>query len=114
MAENYKNIKEIKKKYGDNIFRMAISHLYETGIKAIQDVDVEPICKKIIDETPESAIMTGELQADILRCAAELSKLPLWDVLRFVQTDIKIFGATVHPGVIVEFRRYNAGKYVLT
>lgn len=110
MAENYKNIKDIQKKYGENIFRMAITHLFETGVKALQDVDVEPICKKIIDETPESAIMTGELQADILRCAAELAKLSLWDVLRFVQTDVQIYGATVHPGVIIEFRRIDDEK----
>lgn len=114
MAENYKNIKDIQKKYGENIFRMAITHLYETGAKAIQEVDIEKECKKIIDETPESAIMTGELQADILRCAAELSKLPLWDVLRFVQTDIQIYGATVHPGVIIEFRRNASGKEIFT
>ncbi len=114
MDKNYEVIKAIQKKYSESIFMMAITHLFETGINLIKEADIEKECKKIIEETPECAIMTGELQADILRCAAELAIIPLWDVLRFIKTDVGIYGATVHPGIIIEFRRNTTDKEILT
>ena len=98
-------IKAIEKKYGEHTFRMSITHLLGAGHSNFENVDVEKACKDLIENTPANYIMTGELRAEIMRCSVELSKIPLWDILRYIQTDIKIDGATVHPGLFITFRR---------
>ena len=98
-------IKATQMKYGEHTFRLSITHLLGTGHSNFENVDVEKVCKNFIENTPDNYIMTGELRAEILRCSVELSKIPLWDILRFIQTDIQIDGATVHPGLFIAFRR---------
>lgn len=107
-----KTVKEIQRKYGEQIFRMAITHLFDVGVKHLKNADVEKTCQEILKTTPKNSILTPELSADILRCSVELAKISIWDLLKFVKTDIEISGATVHPGIVIEFRQNALGDLI--
>ena len=79
-----KELKEIQEKYGEDIFRLAITHLIHVGIEQFSKTDIDVLCEKALRETPESAVMTGEYQADILRCAHAICKYSVDDLLRSV------------------------------
>ena len=68
----------------------------------------------MIKTTPENSIMTGEFRADVLRCSVELAKEPLWEVLKYIQTNIGIDGVTVHPGIVLNFRRNACMEEIMT
>ena len=116
MEKNAMNntIKEIQRKYGEHVFRMAITHLFDIGVKHLKDADVEQTCQEILETMPKNSILTPELSADILRCSVEIAKLPIWDVLKFIKTDIEISGAVVHSGIIIEFRQNALGDLIFS
>lgn len=96
-------IREISKKHGENVFRMALSHMVAVGADCLHNINVEEAVKEILASDEPAALITPQMQAAILRCAWELAQQDLWDILAFVQTDIGIQGISVHPGVIVDF-----------
>ena len=106
-------IKQIYNKYGDFVFNCAVPHLMDLGARTLKQMDVEVQCQKLIASTPDRAIVSGEVQADILRCAAELAQLKMNDVLRFVQTDMRFHGTKIHPGRVVCFVRKKTGARIL-
>lgn len=106
-------ITQIYNKYGDFVFNSAVPHLIDLGARTLQKMDVEAQCKKVIETTPDQAIVSGDVQADILRCAAELAQLKVNDILRFVQTDMRFIGTKIHPGRVISFVRKNTGARIL-
>lgn len=109
-----KKINEICRKYGEHIFRMAITHLMQIGVDNLKDADVEAVCQKMMKETPENYIMTPEFRCNILKCSVELAQIPVWDILKYIQTDIGIDGITVHPGIIVNFKQNATCRELMT
>lgn len=107
-------IRQIYNKYGDFVFNCAVPHLMDVGARNLQKMDLEAQCRKLIETTPAQAIVSGEVQADILRCSAELAQLKMNDILRFVQTDMRFFGTKIHPGRVVCFVRKKTGARILT
>ncbi len=107
-------IRELYQKYGEYCFRLALSFLFDTGMKNIKEEDIDKECEKIIKGTPANSFISGEMQADIYRCAHALSEMTVWDILKYVRTDLEIDGAVVHPGMIVEFRNNVNGKGIMT
>ena len=103
-------LRELYQKYGDYVFRLALCVLFYNGMKNIKESELEKECMTIIKSTPENSLVTGEMQANIYHCAYDLSEMTVWDILKFVRTDIEIDGAIVHPGMIVEFRQSANGK----
>lgn len=117
----YQNIKKIEKTYTQPVFRFALSHLFNVGAdrllntfyakddtgngSVLNETALEEECKKIIAETPSTSLMTGSLLADVLRCAVMLAKYDVWELFKFIQTDIGISGVNVHPGTYMTFRR---------
>lgn len=101
-------IKELYKKYGDIVFRMALSHLCHVGVDRIKDVNIEESVKEVL-ASPNNTLIDNKLQAEILKCAYALAQLSLWDILAFVKTDVEISGVTVHPGIIVDFHNKSTG-----
>ena len=107
-------IMQIYNMYGDFVFNCAVLHLMDLGSRTLKNMDIEAQCKKLIETTPDQAIVSGEVQADILRCSAELAQLKMNDILRFVQTDMRFFGTKIHPGRVVCFVRKKTGARILT
>lgn len=114
---NIQPIRDICKKYGETVLRMSLSHMVAVGSDRLRNANVEEAVKVILASDSQNALITPQMQAEILRCACELAQQDLWDILGFVQTDIGIQGVVTHPGVIVDFydglsgRRY--GTFVL-
>lgn len=109
-----KKIKEIWKKYNDYVFRLAVTHLFSVGIENLKNINIDVVAKECIENTPDNYPMTGEFRAQLMRCAYELAQLPMWDILKFVQTEIKIDNTTVHPNVFVQFRSASTNEEYLS
>ena len=106
-------IMQIYNKYGDFVFNCAVPHLMDMGARTLQKMDIEAQCQKVIETTPDQSIVSGDVQADILRCSAELAQLKMSDILRFVQTDMRFVGTKIHPGRVVSFVKKETGKRIL-
>lgn len=106
-------ITQIYNKYGDFVFNCAVPHLMDMGARTLKQMDIEAQCQKLIANTPDCAIVSGEMQADIIRCSAELAQLRMNDILRFVQTDMRFHGTKIHPGRVVCFVRKKTGARIL-
>ena len=89
-------IKVIREKYGELMLRMAIDHVIGVGINNLKNVNADEVCAQILRETPANAIMTPEFSAELMRCAIELSRVSIGDILKYIQTDMKYDGITVH------------------
>ncbi len=107
-------IRELHQKYGEYVFRLALSVFFDIGMKNIKRHEIDKECEKIVQSTPKNALVTGEMQANIYRCAYELSKMTVWDILKYVRTDLEIEGAIVHPGMIVQFRQSANDREIMT
>lgn len=109
-----KQIAEIRKKYGEPMLRMAIDHVISVGTNNLKNVNADKVCAQILKETPENSIMTPEFSAELMRCAIELAQVPVGDILKYIQTDMRYDGVTVHPGIIVRFRQNATCHNIMT
>ena len=109
-----KQIAEIRKKYGEPMLRMAIDHVISVGTNNLKNVIADKVCAQILKETPENSIMTPEFSAELMRCAIELAQVPVGDILKYIQTDMRYDGVTVHPGIIVRFRQNATCHHIMT
>lgn len=109
-----KQIAEIRKKYGEPMLRMAIDHVISVGTNNLKNVNADKVCAQILKETPENSIMTPEFSAELMRCAIELAQVPVGDILKYIQTDMRYDGVTVHPGIIVRFRQNATCHHIMT
>ena len=87
-----KQIAEIRKKYGEPMLRMAIDHVISVGTNNLKNVNADKVCAQILKETPENSIMTPEFSAELMRCAIELAQVPVGDILKYIQTDMRYDG----------------------
>lgn len=89
----YRAIENIRNKHGDLLFRAGLTHLVDTGARnLLNDEAVQATIKQIREETPDNSVMTAEFMEEIVNCAAELATIEIWDVLRYVKTDLEISG----------------------
>ena len=101
MADNVKAIQALENKYGLVLFRMALTHLVDVGLRHLTDEYVEESLKQIIAKDEEIKanggfpIMTIGFQSDIVHCAAELARFPVWDLFLYVKKHIHIDERTV-------------------
>ena len=107
-------IKAIREKYGGLMLRMAIDHVIGVGINNLKNVNADEVCAQILKETPANSIMTPEFSAELMRCAIELSRVSIGDILKYIQTDMRYDGVTVHPGIIVRFRQNATCHQIMT
>lgn len=107
-------IKQIYDKYGDFVFNCAVPHLMDLGVRNLKQMDIEAQCQELVTTTSDRAFVSGDMQADILRCAAELAQVEINDILRFVQTDMRFMGTKIHPGRVVSFVRKKTSARILT
>lgn len=108
-------IKSIYQKYGDLVFSLAVPHLLDCGRTNLNRMDVEKEVAKILATYPNSdndpaPMVSTELKAEVLRCAAELAGVDTIEILKYIQTDMRFRGVNVHPGNIVFFKDRQTGK----
>lgn len=71
------------------LFRMAISHLMDVGIRHLTDENVEYTCKEIMKQDDSNSFMTNEFQCEIVRNAAKIAKIEHTLVLAYIAKNIK-------------------------
>lgn len=79
-----KTIEKIYSNYGEVVFRMSLTHLFNIGADKLLNSNIEADCADLIANTPDNSIITGELAAQIHRCGAELAKIDVWEIFKFI------------------------------
>ena len=96
-----KAIRELENEYGLALFRMALTHLVDVGVRHLTDENVEESLNQIIVKDEEIKanggfpIMTVEFQSDIVHCAAELAKFSILDLFLYIKNHVHIDERTV-------------------
>lgn len=87
----YEESKEIIEKIrhkDEVVFRCAISHLMDVGIRVLTDENVKATCNDIMERDDSNLIMTNDFQCAIVRTAAELAKIDHIHLLVYIQTKL--------------------------
>lgn len=87
-AESKKKIESVRNKCGEIMFRMAISHLMDVGIRHLTEENVEETCKEIMQHDDSKAFMTNEFSCNLVRMAYELAQVPHTDLLVYIQREV--------------------------
>lgn len=88
---NYSESKRIIDKirrYDEMMFRMAISHLIDVGIRHLDEENIERTCKAIQKEDDSKAFMTNNYKCDLIRMAGELAKIEHIHLLVYIQREV--------------------------
>ena len=107
-------LKEIQQKYGEDIFRLAITHLFHVGIYAFSKEDIDALCEAAINNTSDNALMSGEYQADVLRCAHDICRYSIDDLLKFIKTDLSMAGIPPHLRLLIAFRANATERLIMS
>jgi len=89
--EELREIQTIENKSGLIVFRMGLTHLFDTGHSNFDDDSVEDCLKSILAEEEEQkvngtrSIITPDFKREILRCATELSKFSIWTLFAYIK-----------------------------
>ena len=59
----------------DAMFRMAISHLMDVGIRHLTPENIESSCKAIMQEDDTNHFMTNEFKCELIKMAGEIAKI---------------------------------------
>lgn len=86
--ESKKQIEAIRNKSGEIVFRMAISHLMDVGIRHLTEETVEDTCKEIMQQDDSKSFMTKEFQCNLVRIAYELAQISHTDLLVYIQREV--------------------------
>lgn len=87
-AESKKELDKIRRK-DEVLFRMAISHLMDVGIRHLTEENIAETCKNIAERDDSKAFMTNDYMCDILVTAGELAKIPHVDLLVYIQREVE-------------------------
>ena len=89
---NYKETKnqldEIRNR-DEIIFRMAISHLMDVGIRHLTEENVTETCDAIMREDDSWAFMSNSFQCKIVKTAGELAKLDHIHLLVYISREVE-------------------------
>lgn len=85
--ESKKKIDEIRR-YDEAMFRMAISHLVDVGIRHLDEDNIKRTCDAIQKEDDSKALMTNNYKCDLIRMAGELAKIEHIHLLVYIQREI--------------------------
>lgn len=71
------------------VFRCAISHLMDCGIRHLTEEAVEHTCKTIMEQDDTHSIMTNEFQCEIVRTAYKLAQYDHIKLLVYIGKNVK-------------------------
>ena len=93
-----KEIQKIRDKYQDPVFRMALYHMIQTGMKHFDEENVAAgkasvlENEAIIEKEGCVSVFPASLQNQVIDCAAALAKFETKDILRFVKHYVNFEG----------------------
>ena len=83
------NINSIRRNYGEIIFRMAISHLMDVGMKNLTPELVNEAKDEIMKKDDSRMLVTNELLCDVVECAGELAKIDETYLLVYIGRNVE-------------------------
>ena len=86
-AESKKKLDELRRT-NEAVFRMAVSHLMDVGIRHLTEENIEATCKEIMQEDDSKSFMTNEFKCDLIRMAGELAKLDHIHLLVYISREV--------------------------
>ena len=87
-TESKKKIDEIRNKVGEAMFRMAISHLMDVGIRHLDEANIRLTCHAINKEDDSKSFMTNEFKCEIVRMAGELAQIEHIHLLNYISKEV--------------------------
>ena len=89
MTYNESAIKINKQRNKNEVmFRMAISHLMDVGIRNLTDENIKETCEAIMQEDDSKAFMTNEFKCELIKMAGELAKINHIDLLVYISREV--------------------------
>lgn len=86
-TESKKKLDELRST-NEVVFRMAISHLMDVGIRHLTDENIEANCKEIMKEDDTNHFMTNEFKCNLIRLAGELAKIDHIHLLVYISREM--------------------------
>ena len=86
--ESKKMLDDIRARHGEVMFRMAISHLMDVGIRNLDKDTCTSTCKEIMAQDDSKSFMTNQFQCELIWLAHELAQIPHIDLLVYIQRHI--------------------------
>lgn len=86
-AESKKTLDKIRSK-NEVMFRMAISHLMDVGIRHLTEENILKTCSSIVKRDDSKAFMTNEYMMDLVVMAGDIAKVPHIDILVYIQREV--------------------------
>lgn len=86
-AESKKKLDELRRT-NEAMFRMAISHLMDCGIRHLTAENIEATCEEIMQEDDSKSFMTNEFKCDLIRLAGELAQIDHIHLLVYISREM--------------------------
>ena len=83
--DSKKILDNIRARHDEVMFRMAISHLMDVGIRNLDKDTCTNACKEIMAQDDSRAFMTNQFQCELIWLAHELAQVPHIDLLIYIQ-----------------------------
>ena len=86
-SESKNKIEEIRNRDG-MMFRMAISHLMDVGIRHLTEENIKETCEDIMKRDDKRAIMTNGFMCELVKTAGELAKVEHIHLLNYISKEV--------------------------
>lgn len=86
-TESKKEIEAIRNR-DEVMFRMAISHLMDVGIRHLTEEHIEKCCEEIMQQDDSHSFITNEFQCDLVRTAGELAQINHIYLLHYISKEV--------------------------
>lgn len=84
-----KNINKLRRDYGEIIFRVAISHLMDVGMRNLTPEFVNEAKDEIMKEDDSEMLVTNKFSCDVVECAGELAKIDATYLLVYIGRNVE-------------------------
>ncbi len=85
--ESKRQIEEIRNKDG-MMFRMAISHLMDVGIRHLTEENIKETCDDLMKRDNKHALMTNQFLCELVKMAGELAKINHIHLLHYISREV--------------------------
>ena len=86
--ESKKILDEIRNRNHEMIFRMAISHLMDVGIRHLEEENINRTCEEIQREDDSRAFMTNDFKCELVKTAGKLAQIDHIHLLVYIQREV--------------------------
>lgn len=70
------------------LFRMAISHLMDVGIRHLTEENITETCAEIMKQDDSYSFMTNEYMCELVKLAGELAKIDHIQLLYYISKEV--------------------------